>query len=108
MNEKSLLLDPTPDEIEKHNDLIANGTVAVVSAADFRINYPENIVGRLIDDHHRFCTEVCAGHEYARTIPPKNSPAYPLSDSQALRDTMNRIGEVTAAEHRASSPAYLE
>ena len=48
MNEKSLLLDPTPDEIEKHNDLIANWTVAVVSAADFRKNYPENIVGRLI------------------------------------------------------------
>ena len=34
MNEKSLLLYQTPDEIEKHNDLIANGTVAVVSAAD--------------------------------------------------------------------------
>ena len=54
---------------------------------------PRTTVGRLIDDHHRFCTEVCAGREYARTIPPKNSPAYPLSDSQALRDAMNRIGE---------------
>ena len=108
MAERTVLLDATAEVRGAHLTLIANGTVAVVSAADFRKNYPENIVGRLIDDHHRFCTEVCAGHEYARTIPPKNSPAYPLSDSQALRDTMNRIGEVTAAEHRASSPAYLD
>ena len=70
-------MDPTEEVFGAHSDQIANGTVAVVSAADFRKNYPENIVGRLIDDHHRFCTEVCAGREYARTIPPKKSPAYP-------------------------------
>ena len=32
MNEKSLLLDPTAAVQEAHNDLIANGTIAVVSA----------------------------------------------------------------------------
>ena len=42
MIEKTVLLDATQEVVSAHTDLIANGTIAVVSAADFRKNYPEN------------------------------------------------------------------
>ena len=39
--ERTLLVDPTEEVFGAHIDQIANGTVAVVSAADFRKTYPE-------------------------------------------------------------------
>ena len=49
MIEPTVLLDPTRSVEETHLDLIANGTVAVVSAADFPPGkHPTDIVGRLI------------------------------------------------------------
>ena len=48
MTEKTVLLDATQAVIEAHTDLIANGTVAVASAADFG-KFPPGVVGRLIE-----------------------------------------------------------
>ena len=76
--------------VSAHLDLIANGTVAVASAADFK-KYPPAVVGKLADDHGRFC-EVCGTLEYARTIPPKNTPAYHVDDDPAVRDSLRRVG----------------
>ena len=90
MAERTVLLDATQAVIEAHTDLIANGTVAVASAADFK-KYPPAVVGKLVDDHGRFC-EVCGTLEYARTIPPKNTSSYPVDDVPAAQDAPRRIG----------------
>ena len=52
---------------------------------------PASVVGKLVDDHGRFC-EVCGTLEYARTIPPKNTPAYHVDDDPAVRDSLRRVG----------------
>ena len=44
MAERTVLLDATQAVIEAHTDLIANGTIAVVSAADFK-KYPPAVGG---------------------------------------------------------------
>ena len=53
MTEKTVLLDATQEVVSAHLDLIASGTVAVASAADFK-KYPPAVVGELIDDHGRW------------------------------------------------------
>ena len=79
MIEPTVLLDPTRSVEETHLDLIANGTVAVVSAADFPPGkYPTDIVGRLIDDHQEHC-DICGTLEYPRTIPDKRQKANDVS-----------------------------
>ena len=45
MAERTVLLDATAAVTEAHLDLIANGTVTVVSAADFR-KFQEGVVGK--------------------------------------------------------------
>ena len=78
MTEKTVLLDATQDVVSGHISLIADGLVAVASAADFR-KYPPAVVGKLVEDHGRFC-EVCGTLEYARTIPPKHQKANDVSE----------------------------
>ena len=54
MAERTVLLDATAEVRGAHLTLIANGTVAVVSAADFPPGkYPTDIVGRLIGSSHK-------------------------------------------------------
>ena len=51
MAERTVLLDATAEVRGAHLTLIANGTVAVVSAADFPPGkYPTDIVGRLLEE----------------------------------------------------------
>ena len=90
MTEKTVLLDATQEVVSAHLDLIASGTVAVASAADFK-KYPPAVVEELIDDHGRFC-DVCGTLEYARTIPSKNTPWYHVDDDPAVRDSLRRVG----------------
>ena len=80
MAERTVLLDATEAVIGVHLTLIANGTVAVVSAADFPPGkYPTDIVGRLIEDHLKYCPDICGTLEYPRTIPDKRHKANDVS-----------------------------
>ena len=91
MIEPTVLLDPTRSVKETHLDLIANGTVAVVSAADFPPGkHPTDIVGRLIDDHNEHCP-ICGVLEYDRTIPDKRQKANDVSEIPAVRDSLRRV-----------------
>ena len=92
MTEKTVLLDATQDVVSGHISLIADGLVVVASAADFR-KYPPAVVGKLVEDHGRFC-EVCGTLEYARTIPPKYQKANNVSESSAVRDSLRRVGAI--------------
>ena len=81
MAERTVLLDATAEVRGAHLTLIANGTVAVVSAADFPPGkYPTDIVGRLIEDHLKYCPDICGTLEYPRTIPDKRQKANDVSD----------------------------
>ena len=93
MAERTVLLDATAAVTEAHLDLIANGTVAVVSAADFR-KFQEGVVGRLIDDHLENCPDICGALEYARTIPNKSQKANYVEDVSAVRDSLRRTGSI--------------
>ena len=93
MAERTVLLDATRAVTEAHLTLIANGTVAVVSAADFPPGkYPTDIVGRLIDDHNEHCP-ICGVLEYDRTIPDKRQKANDVSDVPAVRDSLLRTAK---------------
>ena len=84
MIEPSVLLDSTQRVQEEHLALIANGTVAVVSAADFQPGkYPADITGRLIDDHQEHC-DICGVLEYDRTIPDKRQKPEDVSGGQLV------------------------
>ena len=91
MAERTVLLDATEAVIGAHQELIANGTVAVVSAADFPPGkYPTDIVGRLLEDHRKHCPDICGELEYPRTIPGKRQKANDVSESPAVRDSLLR------------------
>ena len=86
MAERTVLLDATEAGIGAHQELIANGTVAVVSAADFPPGkYPTDIVGRLLEDHRKHCPDICGELEYPRTIPGKRQKANDVSENPAVR-----------------------
>ena len=76
MIERTVLLDPTRHVEENHLALIADGTVAVASAADFQPRqFPADITGRLIDDHNEHCP-ICGVLEYDRTTPDRGVPFF--------------------------------
>ena len=91
---RTVLVDPTRAVQEAHLEQIADGTVAVVSKADFPTKngkYPADITSRLTEDHEKHCPDICGGLEQPRTEPDKGQKPNDVSEDPAVNEVLRRV-----------------
>ena len=66
---RTVLVDASRKVQEAHNDQIASGSVEVLDSPSLR-KFPPDTVGLLVDDHTKYCGELCPTGEYDRAISP--------------------------------------
>ena len=94
---RTVLVDASRKVQEAHTDQIASGSAEVLDSPSLR-KFPPDTVGLLVDDHTKYCGELCPTGEYDRAIPPAGTPAIspvtPNSVTGGLREALIRIGKL--------------